>query len=751
MRTYPACGFPDGSVSPPSNELFVQYARVLRDLVPRARRVDFYSRDGVHVGNSTGSELTGLRPAVLELLAKARDGARRDAGVRLSLGGAVVYLLPVYGDDGAVLGAVSLACRPSRSGRPPAPAEEVAILTASTVSELGRTILRQTEAASRLAAAESAQLKRLLEITQIQSGTTAGGDVIEAILAATVAHLDCDVAVLHIPGRGLERLHRRGATELAGAKELNALTRSHLFQMAERRGEPLVINRLRETPESPLVPYRILCVPLRHRGAVAGLVVAFGSHARRPFDAKDAALLEQLSPRLQELVANTYDEQTGLLTRRAFEEQVLEYESRTPDQPRCVIYGNLDRLHAVNELFGYTRGDEVLRHVGQRWSNAPAPNGTLICRLSGDRFVALLHGATLNRARAWAERLRETIANLAPPGCTGFLISSSFGVAPLAAGQTVNHALAAAESACKAAKDRGRNRVEVFADADVSLMQRHQDLRIFRDLVHALDEGRLCLYAQPLVPLLDAKRPTDYEILVRVLDENGDAMLPGPFLSAATRYQLLARVDQWVMKEAVRQLAAAGVGLAAIRSTFWINLSGQSLGQVDFTDYARTLLKSSGLPTGRVGFEITENAAIGSLNAAKRCIERLHELGCEFALDDFGTGLSSLAYLRDLRVSKLKIDGSFIRDLRTDPRSDSVVRAVLLVARELGLETVAECVESTESAQYVASLGIAYGQGRALGPPAPLDALLASLAQPAAVTSAGHGTAAWNPLVANLR
>lgn len=738
-------------MSPPSNELFVQYARVLRGLVPRARRVDFYSRDGAHVGNSTGSELTRLRPAVLQLLAKARDGAPRDAGVQLSIGGAVVYLLPVYGDDGAVLGVVSLACRPSRSGRPLAPAHEVAVVTASTVTELARTIVRQSEAASKLTAAESVQLKRLLEITQIQSGTAAGGDVIEAILAATVAHLDCDVAVLHIPGRGLERLHRRGSVELAGAKELNALTRTHLFKMAESRGECMIINRLRETPESPLVPYRILCVPLKHRGAVAGLVVAFGARARRPFDAKDAALLEQLSPRLRELVANTYDEQTGLLTRQAFEEQVLENESRTPDQPRCVIYGNLDRLHAVNELFGYTRGDEVLRHVGQIWRAAAAPDGTLICRLSGDRFVALLNGATLNRARAWAERLRETIASLTPPGCTGFLISSSFGVAPLAAGQTVNHALAAAESACKAAKDRGRNRVEVFADADVSLMQRHQDLRIFRDLVRALDEGRLALYAQPLVPLLDPTLQTDYELLVRVLDEDGNAMLPGPFLSAATRYQLLARVDQWVMQEAIRQLAAASAGLARNRATFWINLSGQSLGQADFTDFARTLIKGSGLPTGRIGFEITENAAIGSLHAAKRCIERLHELGCEFALDDFGTGLSSLAYLRDLRVSKLKIDGSFIRDLRTDPRSDSVVRAVLLVARELGLETVAECVESTESAQYVASLGVAYGQGHALGAPAPLDALLKSLATPEARAAVRPPAAASTPMVANLR
>ena len=712
-----------------AGENFAHYVRILRTLIPSARRFDLYGRDGGFVTSSTGAELTGLRPAVDSLLTQLTLQDDSAAGSRLWAGRAPVYLLPVRDEQRIVLGVVSIICKPPRFAAAPTALEDMLHRAAPVLALLASDLSQQaTIGVGQLHAAETVELRRLLDITHVQSGGTAGRDAIEAVLEAIVEHLDCDIALLHVPARGIERFRGRLPVPPPEATQLRELTQQYLFRLGEQRNETLIVNRLRETAGSPLVPFRILCVPLWHRKLIAGLVVAFGRRSRRPFDAKDAHLLEQLCPRLNELVANTYDEHTGLLTRQAFEEQALDQMTRMGDRPRCVIYGNLDQLHAINNLFGFARGDEVLRHVARLWQVSPPADGSLLCRLSGDRFVALLQGTTLNRARAWAEGLREMIAALVVPAdCAGLKVTSSFGVAPLLAGQTLTHALAAAESACKAAKDRGRDRVEVFADADASLMRRHDDLRIFRELVGALDAGRFRLYAQPIVPLTDPRLPRQYEILVRFLDEHDEIILPGEFLSAATRYQLLTRLDQCVIKATVESLAVHSLDLDASHATFWINVSGQSLGDDGFADFARTLIKRHHLPRGRVGFEITENAAIGNLVLAKRYIERLRELGCEFSLDDFGTGLSSLAYLKDLQVSKLKIAGSFIRDLRSDPRSDSLVRTVLLLAKGLELETVAECVEAQETADYLASLGVTYGQGYAFGAPEPLDSVLASI------------------------
>ena len=253
---------------------------------------------------------------------------------------------------------------------------------------------------------------------------------------------------------------------------------------------------------------------------------------------------------------------------------------------------------------------------------------------------------------------------------------------------------------------------------------------MFRDLVDALDSDRFTLFAQPLRALANPTLPTHYEILVRMLDSTGGIIAPEKFFSAATRYQLLSRLDQWVVTRTLAELRPVAAELRARGAMFWINLSGQSLAQAEFADFARSAVRDAGLPAGSIGFEITENAAIGNLEPAQRFMSRLRELGCSFALDDFGTGLSSLKYLKDLKVSMLKIDGSFIRDLLRDPRSDSLVRAVLRVAGELHLETTAECIETPEVAHHLSAIGVTYGQGFELGRPAPLKDVLAREFEP---------------------
>ncbi|MBS0374493.1 MAG: EAL domain-containing protein [Proteobacteria bacterium] len=714
-----------------------RYLEVLRRLVPQARRIDLFGSDGRLICGTAPDELTGLRPLVARLLDKAGLQGQSVSGLQRVVRGRPVHLLVVRDAEGAARGVVSILGRRVDDDATTPELAEIHAAAEPALPLLGQFLAQRglLETIERRAA-ETVELKALLDFDQIQASTAFGGDAVKAALGAIADRLEADVVVLNVPASGLRLAYTRPSAPTGEAEPLLECARTSLFEAIVAKAGSVALERLEPTGAGGAA-YRALVVPLWHGHVVHGAIGVFRKGGRPAFDLSHARLVEQLRVRLTELVANTYDERTGLLTRQAFEDQARDRMLRFPDSPRCVIYGNLDRLHAVNDLFGFAPGDEVLRRVAGLWKESALPADSILARLSGDRFVALLMDSSLDQACAWAERLRAAIASMPPPpGCSGLQVTASLGVAPLPSWQTLNHALAAAESACKAAKDRGRNRVDVFADADASLMRRHDDLRVFRHLNEAFDSERFRLFAQPIVPLIDRGRAPEYEVLVRLLDDRGRLQFPDEFLSAATRYQMLGRLDQWVLRTALGLLAGARDRLDAAGTRFWINVSGQSLGRPEYTELVCSLLRESALPNGAVGFEITENAAIASLEAAKRCIEELRVIGCEFALDDFGTGLSSLAYLKELRVAKLKIAGSFIRDLKGDPRSESLLRAVLLAAEQLGLETVAECVEEPNSIGRLAALGVTYGQGFALGKPEPLEAVLASLGQRPATTGA---------------
>ena len=209
-----------------------------------------------------------------------------------------------------------------------------------------------------------------------------------------------------------------------------------------------------------------------------------------------------------------------------------------------------------------------------------------------------------------------------------------------------------------------------------------------------------------------------------MIDEDGKTVGPDRFLSAANRYQLMPTIDRWVVQKAIAVLQPQAALLAEQPCVFAINFSGQSLNDDAFGDFLLERLESSGLNPAVFCFELTENATVASITRAEVLMRRLRRLGCGVALDDFGTGLSSLSYLRQLPVTMLKIDGSFVRDILKDARAESMVRAIAQLARSMGIGTVAEYVETEEIRARVASLGVDYGQGFAIGQPAPLVDLL---------------------------
>ena len=275
---------------------------------------------------------------------------------------------------------------------------------------------------------------------------------------------------------------------------------------------------------------------------------------------------------------------------------------------------------------------------------------------------------------------------------------------------------------------RSRNRVEVYKSNDVSLVRRFADINIAGQLRAAIDADRLQLYSQLIVPFACADSPRPhFELLLRMQDEDGRTVGPDRFLSAANRYQLMPEIDRWVINRAIELLKPQAGLLAGHAVSFAINFSGQSLNDEEFVDFLLERIRSSGIDPAVFCFELTENATIASIARAEFLIRRLRELGCGVALDDFGTGLSSLAYLRQLPVTMLKIDGSFVRDILKDPRAESMVRAIAQLARSMSIATVAEYVETEEIRTRVATLGVDYGQGFAIGRPAPLTELLSEL------------------------
>jgi EAL domain-containing protein (putative c-di-GMP-specific phosphodiesterase class I) len=290
------------------------------------------------------------------------------------------------------------------------------------------------------------------------------------------------------------------------------------------------------------------------------------------------------------------------------------------------------------------------------------------------------------------------------------------------------HSLAAAETACKAAKDRGRNRVEVYQSDDASIVRRFTDINIASQLREAIDAGHLRLDAQLIAPFARARgaRP-HFELLLRMLDDNGHAVTFDRLLSAANRYQLMPVIDRWVIDSAISLLRPRAHQLAAKGIAFAINFSGQSLNDEEFPRFLLDRVRQSGLDPSMFCFELTEHATATNITRAESLKHQLRELGCGVALDDFGTGVSSLAFLRRLPVTMLKIDGSFIRDVLTDPRAESMVRSIAQLARTMSIVTVAEYVETREICARVAVLGVDYGQGFAIGRPTPLTDLLAGL------------------------
>ena len=707
---------------------FGPYAQILKTLLPRARGIYLYAPEGELVWSADGADLHDLRPAIDELLEGAKQPGNATSGLRRLLDDAPAYAFLLRDELGAILGVAAVVCRAvTREGD--LPAFESVERTLSPLLALTRRDLAQTRAieTGRFQIGDTQELEWLLDVTRLD--TPSGGDPLQGLLEAFAAHAECDLALLHVPARQLERSAARGPIGQGELETLRGVVSRHLHKVAQLQQKTLIVNKVRESGAGGLVPFRILCVPLVRHGRTLGVVVAFNRVQSRSFGAREARMLERVAPRLLEIIDVRIDGTTGLLTRHAFDEQVAALLASAEDRGRLVVYADVDELRSVNELYGFEAGDAVLRAVADAWRTQELPGLSVTARLASDSFVALLDGCTPEAAMIWAESARHAVGSVhLPERLAGVAVSMSFGVAALPPGGTLEHALAGAESACKQAKDGGRNRVEAYAPGEARLAEQQRDLRVYHELLEAFEHGRLRLYAQPLTPLWDPSRAARYEVLVRLQDSRGQILAAEEFIGIARRHQLLRRLDEWVLGELLRRLAPCAAALDRSGTVFSINLSAQSLQHAALAEQIRAALLAAQVPPSLLSFEISEGAVAERLAETERFVASVAELGCRTSIDDFGTGVTSLAYLKALKVSTLKIDGVFVRDLLREPRSESMVRAILHIARQLELDTVAECIESKESAAQLATLGVTYGQGSALGEPRPLAEILEGMA-----------------------
>ncbi len=555
-----------------------------------------------------------------------------------------------------------------------------------------------------------------------------GRELLRQLVLNTSRFLNVDIIYLYIGGKNIAMHKFRGDNPVFQSESLFKCLRDSIQPLLESDKTALVINHFDEAKQLGVaceLPFKLVASPVVNiDNEVIGLLAIASQNFAVDFSNSDRNLLDVMSKKASKIAQSHFDPLTGLENSNSFElilKDLLK-QSWGLDVHHAIANIDIDRMAVVNDISGRDAGDQLIKKVGHTLAGMVRARD-VVARIGSDKFGVLLENCDLPTARTVMKKIAHAVSSIDMEWeGESHQVSVSIGIAPVnAQAQSVTGLLNAAETARDVSKQRGRNSIHVLDLEDSDLLQRKEQIRWVGRIQSALREDRFMLYAQLIQPLKAVGEKPHYEILVRMRDDDGSAIPPGKFLPAAESFYLMSSVDYWVINQACKELAQinqeSGQGCQIS-----INLSGQSLNDpTGFASYIENKLEEYELDAGDICFEITESAAIANIDDACVFIEQLHALGCKFSLDDFGTGLSSFAYLKNLRVDYLKIDGGFVRDIIKDAVSESMVSAINQVGQAMQLKTVAEFVENDAIRQKLANIGVDYGQGYAIDKPSPFN------------------------------
>lgn len=430
---------------------------------------------------------------------------------------------------------------------------------------------------------------------------------------------------------------------------------------------------------------------------------------------------KKLSEQKLEFLAK-HDSLTGLINRSEFENRLQDALGKfhTDHVGHCLLFLDLDQFKIVNDTSGHRAGDELLKCLSQVLKDNARTRDS-IARLGGDEFAILLERCPLDKAEEVANTLRRKIADYKFnwEGKT-FTVGASIGIVPIEEDHpSIEEIFSLADTACYGAKDAGRNCIMVHSPKSNEVMERQSEMRQVAFLKEAIKSDQLVLYKQYISSADSVEEGERYEILVRMIKDN-EIIFPGAFLPAAERYNAIVEVDKWVVENYFKWLSNNPKEAKKLIQVN-INLSGQTLGDAEFPDFLDEMFSRYNIPTDKICLEITESTAVRSLSKTNAFISRLKLRGVKFALDDFGSGFSSYSYLKNLKVDSLKIDGSFIRNITKDAIDKSMVESIANVAQVIGIKTVAEFVENSETLALLNEIGVNFTQGYHIHKPCPLE------------------------------
>lgn len=416
----------------------------------------------------------------------------------------------------------------------------------------------------------------------------------------------------------------------------------------------------------------------------------------------------------------SHDFLTGLVNRSEFESRLnsllIKTKTQNTSQTHALCYLDLDQFKVVNDTCGHASGDELLRQLSLKIAEGIRQRDTF-ARLGGDEFAILIENCSIEDAANLAESIKNIVEDFQfhweqKP----FRVSASIGLVGISCdSKDTSELLKFADAACYLAKERGRNRIHVYKETDYQIRRRLGEMSWVNKIRSALDEDRFELYGQVITPVNEsATGKKHFELLVRMLDDKNELILPGAFLGAAENYDLITNIDSWVVKSAFEYFTSHPKCVDQIELCN-INISGASVTGSSFLKFLIEQLELGVIAPEMLCFEITETATISNLSKARNFISTLKKMGCKFALDDFGTGLSSFAYLRNIPVDFIKIDGMFVRHIATNDVDHETLKAIHEIAQVMGKKTIAECVENRATLNALSEIGIDFAQGTFIG------------------------------------